>query len=46
MFGFKFSVHTRDQPDRPSAQSHAGERHEERIFAADAVSQPAKYERP
>ena len=36
----------RDQPDRPGAQSHADERHEERIFAADAVSQPAEHERP
>jgi ABC transporter substrate binding protein len=40
----------RDQPDRPGAQSHAGERHKERrngmafleIFAADAVTQPAE----
>jgi hypothetical protein len=36
----------RDQPDRPGAQSHAAERNEERIFAADAVTHPAEHECP
>ena len=39
-------IEGRDQPDRPGAQSHADERQDERIFAADAVSHPAEHERP
>ena len=36
----------RNQPDRSGAQSHAAERNQERIFAADAIAHPAKQEGP
>ena len=34
-----------DQADQPGAQSHAAQRYEKRIFAADPVAQPSKQER-
>src|SRR5450759_1658998 len=36
----------RNQPDRPGAECHADQRHDEGILAADPVSQPAEHKCP
>src|SRR5262249_22471877 len=37
-------VESRKQPDRAGTETHAAERDEERVFAADAVAQPSEQE--